>query len=129
MRYGLNMLATTDRVRLVPEGLVGYGVLPITWRKERTMRRRSETTTATDGQTSARGGGAGAALAAHWVAVVIAVVVLVFIAQNRATTTIELFWLTVDAPLWFVLVCTVACGALIGLLMTRRKAPEAGKKR
>jgi uncharacterized integral membrane protein len=94
------------------------------------MSRKSSTTApGADGHAAPPDRGAGAALAAHWVAVVIAVAAIAFIAQNRTSVSIQLFWLTIDAPMWFVLVCTVATGALIGFLGSRRSKPAADKKK
>lgn len=60
-----------------------------------------------------------------WLALALLVIALVFILQNRASTNIGFFTLTISAPLWTVLVVSVAVGALIGaLLRWRRKPPN-----
>jgi lipopolysaccharide assembly protein A len=61
-------------------------------------------------------------LAAHWLPLVLAVLAAVFIAQNRARTSIKLFWAHLQSPLWFVLVVTIVVGVIIGLLSARRRA-------
>lgn len=48
------------------------------------------------------------------------VVVLIFILQNRAATTIQLFWVSVQSPLWLTLVVILFLGWIAGLLTTRR---------
>lgn len=58
-----------------------------------------------------------------WCALALLVLALVFILQNRASTSIEIFTLTISAPLWLILVISVAVGLLIGVLLrTRRKS-------
>ncbi|MHA6793878.1 hypothetical protein ACVGVM_10280 [Pseudonocardia bannensis] len=48
-------------------------------------------------------------------------VVVLFIVQNRDTVRIELFALSLTAPLWFLLVVMVALDALVGFLPARRR--------
>ncbi|WP_424805553.1 DUF1049 domain-containing protein [Rhodococcus sp. 27YEA15] len=55
------------------------------------------------------------------VAAVLVVVAVIFILQNRATTTIQLFWVSVNSPLWLTLVAVLLVGWIAGLLTTRRK--------
>ncbi|MEB3368985.1 LapA family protein [Saccharopolyspora mangrovi] len=58
-----------------------------------------------------------------WFGLALLVVALVFILQNRASTSIEIFTLMISAPLWLILVISVAVGLLVGVLLrTRRKA-------
>lgn len=45
---------------------------------------------------------------------------VLFIIQNRNSTTIGLFWMSVHAPLWTILVAVFAMGWTAGLLTTRR---------
>ncbi|MGW6659496.1 DUF1049 domain-containing protein [Rhodococcus sp. NPDC055024] len=45
---------------------------------------------------------------------------LIFILQNRAATTIQLFWVSVQSPLWLTLVVILFLGWIAGLLTTRR---------
>lgn len=58
-----------------------------------------------------------------WLALALLVVVLAFILQNRSSTSIEIFTLTISAPLWLILVISVAAGMLIGILLRRRRKP------
>ena len=56
-----------------------------------------------------------------WVALVIAVIALIFVLQNRRDATIELFNISVSAPLWMTLLVTLLIGVLIGLLIRRNR--------
>lgn len=52
-------------------------------------------------------------------AVVLILLAAVFVLQNRRSTSIELFWLSVQAPLWLVLVVIFAVGWVAGFLFER----------
>ncbi|HXV93722.1 MAG TPA: lipopolysaccharide assembly protein LapA domain-containing protein [Pseudonocardia sp.] len=54
-------------------------------------------------------------------AIVIAVLVVVFIVQNRDRVRIELFTLTLSAPLWLLLTVMALLGLIVGLLLGRRR--------
>lgn len=58
-------------------------------------------------------------------AAVLVVLAALFIFQNRAATTIQLFWVSVQSPLWLTLVVILLLGWVAGLLTTRRKKPNA----
>ncbi|ALU73368.1 hypothetical protein H351_30245 (plasmid) [Rhodococcus erythropolis R138] len=51
---------------------------------------------------------------------VLVVLAVIFIVQNRAATTIQLFWVSVQSPLWLTLVVILLLGWIAGLLTTRR---------
>ncbi|MDI9916787.1 DUF1049 domain-containing protein [Rhodococcus sp. IEGM 1379] len=53
-------------------------------------------------------------------AAVLVVLAVIFILQNRSTTTIQLFWVSVQSPLWLTLVVILLLGWIAGLLTTRR---------
>ena len=55
-----------------------------------------------------------------WIAVVIVVLVAVFIGQNRSDTSIELFWVRITSPLWFILLVLFLLGGAVGLVFGRR---------
>ncbi|MET4166062.1 MULTISPECIES: DUF1049 domain-containing protein [Gordonia] len=61
-----------------------------------------------------------------WVALVITIVAVVFILQNRTSVSIELFWVSVRSPMWFILLVIFAVGWLVGALtvvgVNRRRA-------
>lgn len=53
------------------------------------------------------------------IAVVLVVLAALFILQNRNSTSIHLFWMSVQAPLWLVLVVIFAVGWVAGFLFAR----------
>lgn len=55
------------------------------------------------------------------IATVLVALAVIFILQNRAATTIQLFWVSVQSPLWLTLVAILMLGWIAGLLTTRRK--------
>lgn len=67
-------------------------------------------------------------LAAHWLPLVLVVLAVIFIAQNRARISINLFWAHLRSPLWFILVITIVVGLIIGLLTARRRAQRAPQR-
>lgn len=56
-------------------------------------------------------------------AAVLVVLAVIFILQNRSATTIQLFWVSVQSPLWLTLAVILLLGWIAGLLTTRRKKP------
>lgn len=54
-------------------------------------------------------------------AAVLVALAVIFILQNRAATTIQLFWVSMRSPLWLTLVVILLLGWIAGLLTTRRK--------
>ncbi|MFC7345011.1 DUF1049 domain-containing protein [Saccharopolyspora griseoalba] len=58
-----------------------------------------------------------------WLGLALLVVAVGFILQNRSDTRIEIFTLSISAPLWLILVVSVVVGVLIGLLLRRRRTP------
>jgi uncharacterized integral membrane protein len=58
---------------------------------------------------------------ARWVSLVLVIVAVVFIFQNTATTSIQLFWVSVETPLWFTLLVVFVVGWLAGFLTGRRR--------
>ncbi|WP_448061701.1 LapA family protein [Cellulomonas hominis] len=61
-------------------------------------------------------------LARRWLALVLLVLVAVFIGQNRATVSLDLFWLSVRAPQWFVLALVLLVGIIVGWVFKGRQA-------
>ncbi|MCA1008940.1 LapA family protein [Rhodococcus hoagii] len=53
-------------------------------------------------------------------AAALTLVAVIFIVQNRNSAAIDLFWVSVRAPLWVILVAVFAVGWVAGLLTTRR---------
>ncbi len=60
-------------------------------------------------------------LKTHWVPILLVILAAVFIAENRYSTTIELFWLRITSPLWLILLVLLAVGFAAGRLSGRRK--------
>lgn len=56
----------------------------------------------------------------QWTAIVLAVAALVFILQNLYRVRVQLFFFHATAPLWAVLLATLALGYLIGRFSSRR---------
>jgi uncharacterized integral membrane protein len=57
----------------------------------------------------------------YWVALLLLALAATFIAQNRDRVNIHILWITVAAPMWFVLTSLIAVGMLVGLLLHRRR--------
>ena len=55
-------------------------------------------------------------------AVLLAALAVMFVVQNRTTTAITVFWIQVQAPLWFTLLTLFVIGWLVGVLVSRRRA-------
>ena len=58
-------------------------------------------------------------------ALVLGIVAIVLIAQNTARVKVRIFTVTVHAPLWLLLACSVAVGVLIGVLLARARRRQA----
>lgn len=58
----------------------------------------------------------------QWLALVLVVLALLFIFANRASVQIEFLLVTVQSPLWLILLIVFALGWLIGVLTSRRRA-------
>ena len=52
---------------------------------------------------------------------VLAALAAIFVAQNRDRVSVHVLWVTVDSPMWFILVIIFVVGILIGLLLHRRR--------
>ncbi|WP_072802791.1 hypothetical protein [Rhodococcoides yunnanense] len=63
-------------------------------------------------------------LKTHWISILLVILAAVFIAENRYSTTIELFWLHITSPLWLILLVLFAVGFAAGRLNGRRKQPK-----
>lgn len=57
----------------------------------------------------------------HWAALALVGLAAVFIAQNRETQRIHLLWMTVESPMWLLLSAMLLVGAVVGLLLNRRR--------
>ncbi|MDM7854605.1 LapA family protein [Cellulomonas alba] len=56
------------------------------------------------------------------VGIVLLAAVLVLVLQNTKETTFELFWMSVSAPLWILVVASLVLGFLIGWLLRSRRS-------
>ncbi|MBS1695466.1 MAG: DUF1049 domain-containing protein [Actinobacteria bacterium] len=57
----------------------------------------------------------------YWVALILAALAALFVAQNRDRVDVHVLWVTVNSPMWFILVIIFLVGILIGLLLRRRR--------
>ncbi|MGV0805573.1 LPXTG cell wall anchor domain-containing protein [Mycolicibacterium setense] len=57
----------------------------------------------------------------YWVALILAALAAIFVAQNRDRVGVHVLWVTVESPMWFILVIIFLMGLLIGLLLRRRR--------
>ncbi|CAM2858036.1 LapA family protein [Prescottella defluvii] len=57
----------------------------------------------------------------QWGALALAVLAIIFVAQNRQSVSISLFFVSVTSPLWLTLLVIFAVGWLVGMLTTRRR--------
>lgn len=56
-----------------------------------------------------------------WVGLALAVLAIAFVVQNQASVRIQLFWLSVGAPMWLVLLAIFLVGWAVGGLVRRRR--------
>lgn len=61
----------------------------------------------------------------HWFAIILVLLAAVFIAQNRQDAPVHILWITVQSPMWILLTAIFAAGALVGLLLQRRRRNRA----
>ncbi|HTM86092.1 MAG TPA: LapA family protein [Mycobacterium sp.] len=57
----------------------------------------------------------------YWVALILVALAAIFVAQNRDQVSVHVLWVTVDSPMWFILVIIFVMGLFIGLLLRRRR--------
>jgi lipopolysaccharide assembly protein A len=57
----------------------------------------------------------------YWVASILVALAAIFVAQNRDRVGVHVLWVTVESPMWFILVILFVVGMLIGLLLRRRR--------
>ncbi|PYE17493.1 uncharacterized protein DUF1049 [Williamsia limnetica] len=56
------------------------------------------------------------------IALVLTILAVVFIVQNRDSISVDLFWVSVRSPLWFILIVLFAVGWLAGVLTGRGRS-------
>ncbi|MPV36608.1 DUF1049 domain-containing protein [Georgenia subflava] len=52
----------------------------------------------------------------------LAVLAVVFVLQNQAVASIQLFWVSVRAPIWLALLAVFLVGWLVGALVRHNRA-------
>ncbi|MHC9297507.1 DUF1049 domain-containing protein [Mycobacterium sp. LTG2003] len=57
----------------------------------------------------------------YWMALILVGLAAIFVAQNRGRVGIHVLWVTVESPMWFILVIIFVVGLFIGLLLRRRR--------
>jgi lipopolysaccharide assembly protein A len=57
----------------------------------------------------------------NWVALILIALAAIFVVQNRDRVGVHVLWVTVDSPMWFILVTIFVVGLLTGLLLRRRR--------
>ncbi|WP_226920798.1 LapA family protein [Georgenia subflava] len=60
--------------------------------------------------------------ASTWVGLALAVLAVVFVLQNQAVASIQLFWVSVRAPIWLALLAVFLVGWLVGALVRHNRA-------
>lgn len=58
----------------------------------------------------------------YWVALILVTLAALFVAQNRDRVRVHVLWVTVESPMWSILVIIFVVGLLIGLLLRRRRS-------
>ncbi|MFF2084532.1 hypothetical protein ACFVVM_12185 [Nocardia sp. NPDC058176] len=58
----------------------------------------------------------------QWVAIGLAVLAVVFVLENRAKVSVEILLITVQSPMWLILLAMFVIGWITGVLTTRRRA-------
>ncbi|QNG17355.1 LapA family protein [Rhodococcus triatomae] len=62
---------------------------------------------------------------ARIVALALTALAVIFVLQNRDSTSINLFWITVQSPMWFTLLAVFVVGLVTGVLTTSRRAKRS----
>ncbi|WP_431970002.1 lipopolysaccharide assembly protein LapA domain-containing protein [Nocardia sp. bgisy134] len=57
----------------------------------------------------------------QWVALVLTVLAVLFVFDNRAKVTIEFLLISVESPMWLILLVMFVVGWITGVLMTRKR--------
>jgi lipopolysaccharide assembly protein A len=57
----------------------------------------------------------------YWVALILVALAALFVAQNRERVRVHVLWVTVESPMWSILVIIFVVGLLIGQLLRRRR--------
>ncbi|MEE6165402.1 MULTISPECIES: lipopolysaccharide assembly protein LapA domain-containing protein [Mycobacteriaceae] len=58
----------------------------------------------------------------YWMALILVALAALFVAQNRDRVRVHVLWVTVESPMWSILVIIFVVGLLIGLLLRWRRS-------
>lgn len=58
----------------------------------------------------------------QWVAIGLAILAVVFVLENRAKVSVQILLITVQSPMWLILLAMFIVGWIAGVLTTRRRA-------
>lgn len=57
----------------------------------------------------------------YWMALILVALAALFVAQNRDRVRVHVLWVTLESPMWSILVIIFVVGLLIGLLLRWRR--------
>lgn len=58
----------------------------------------------------------------YWMALILVALAALFVAQNRDRVRVHVLWVTLESPMWSILVIIFVVGLLIGLLLRWRRS-------
>ncbi len=58
----------------------------------------------------------------YWMALILVILAALFVAQNRDRVRVHVLWVTLESPMWSILVIIFVVGLLIGLLLRWRRS-------
>jgi putative membrane protein len=58
----------------------------------------------------------------YWMVLILVALAALFVAQNRDRVRVHVLWVTVESPMWSILVIIFVVGLFIGLLLRRRRS-------
>jgi uncharacterized integral membrane protein len=64
----------------------------------------------------------------RWLVIILVIAVVVFVAQNRKHASIDILWIHIRSPLWFILAVTAVVGLVIGLIIARHRSEARGHR-
>ncbi|WP_207843901.1 lipopolysaccharide assembly protein LapA domain-containing protein [Williamsia soli] len=82
----------------------------------------SDSTDRRTGNVPAKGRSLPALSLSRGIALILTILAVVFILQNRDSISVDLFWVSVRSPLWFILIVLFAVGWLAGVLTARGRS-------
>ena len=64
-------------------------------------------------------------LAKRWLTILLVVLAGIFIAQNRDRVSLDLFWASLQAPLWLALLVLFVVGLIAGMVTFRQRSKRS----